>query len=104
MRRVKILLYLPAFLVCSLWLCGCNTLANRRSLYAPKKGDGYWTRSLHEGTWKDRGAKPADTTIRKGGRPTSAPAANSPTAAPAVPTPNPEPLPEAAGGANQPNL
>ena len=95
MRRVKLLLSLPAFLVCSLWLCGCNTLANRRSLYAPKKGEGYWTRTLDEGTWRQRGTKPADTTIKKGG---------SPSRAPVVPPPATEPLPEAAGGAAQPNL
>jgi hypothetical protein len=97
MRRVKFLLSLPAFLVCSLWLCSCNTLANRRSLYAPKKGEGYWTRTLQEGTWKQRGTKPADTTVKRAG-------SNASPSAPKVPAPPAPPLPEAAGGAGQPNL
>jgi hypothetical protein len=90
MRAVKISLSLPALLLCVLSLCACDTLANRRSLYSPKKGEGYWTRTLHEGTWRDRGTKPADTTVKKGSRArTTAPAPNAP-AAPSAPLPEPE--------------
>lgn len=31
-------------LAVSLVLAGCNTLANRRDLYSPSRGDGYWTK------------------------------------------------------------
>lgn len=86
MRAVKLSLSLLALGFVALSLCACDTLANRRKLYWPKKGEGYWTRSLHEGTYKDRGVKPADETVRKGGQPAAAPA-------PATVTPPPPPLP-----------
>ena len=51
-RAVKFFVPLLAF--AALALSACSTDANRRDLYRPKKGDGYWTRSLEEGTYKDR--------------------------------------------------
>jgi hypothetical protein len=92
MRPVKILLSLPALFAVAWSLCGCNTLANRRTLYWPKKGEGYWTTTLHDGSWKKRGAKPADETIVKGGRPDRTPASIPP-----PPPPPSAPLPEPAG-------
>lgn len=56
MKSALSLLILAAF---SISLCGCDTLANRRSLYSPSKGEGYWTRTLDDGTWEERGL-PAD--------------------------------------------
>jgi hypothetical protein len=89
MRAVKLSLSLPALVISTLSLCACNTLADRRSLYSPKKGDGYWTRTLHEGTWRKRGTEPADVTVKKGGQRAAAPI-------PAPPPPPATPLPEAA--------
>jgi hypothetical protein len=97
MRAVKLSLSLPALFVGALSLCACNTLADRRSLYSPKKGDGYWTRTLHEGTWKERGTKPADTTVKKGGHRAAEPT-------PVVPAPPNAPLPEAEPGTPPPAL
>lgn len=91
MRAVKLSPSLPVLFLCALSLCACNTLANRRSLYAPKKGEGYWTRTLDEGTWKKRGTKPADATVKKGGSRGAAPS-------PAVPPPPSTPLPESEPG------
>jgi hypothetical protein len=93
MRAVKISLSLLTLVAFALTLTGCDTLANRRSLYAPKKGEGYWTRTLHEGTWKKRGPKPADETIKRGGARETAPASVP------LPPPPPPPLPEAAAPA-----
>jgi len=52
MRRVKFAL--PLALCLAFATSACNTIENRRSLYAPKKANGPYTRSLEEGTWKDR--------------------------------------------------
>lgn len=104
MRAVKLSLSLLALCGVALSLCACNTLANRRSLYAPKKGEGYWTRTLHEGTWKDRGVKPADVTVKKAGprvAPATAPVPPPPSSRPAPAT---EPLPEAGVGTPPPAL
>ena len=97
MRAVKLSLSLPALVACSLLLCACNTLADRRSLYSPKKGEGYWTRTLHEGTWKKRGTKPVDETVKKGGTRSNQPAPVT------VPTPS-TPLPESAPSTPPPAL
>lgn len=51
-RAVKFFVPLLAF--AALALTACSTDANRRDLYRPKKADGYWTRSLEEGAYKDR--------------------------------------------------
>jgi hypothetical protein len=81
----------PLLALCALALAdsGCNTLADRRSLYAPKKGEGYWTRTLQEGSWKDRGVKPVDTTVKRGGTPAVQPAAPIPPPPPAPAAPLP---------------
>jgi hypothetical protein len=73
-------------------LCGCDTLANRRRFYAPKKGEGYWTRTLEEGTWKKRGVKPAGSTPVK--RSSARPVQAAPAASPAVSKPAPAPANE----------
>jgi hypothetical protein len=52
MRPVKFAL--PLILVLVAATTACNTIENRRSLYAPKKADGPYTRSLREGTWDDQ--------------------------------------------------
>ena len=39
-------------------LSACNTLADRRDLYAPVKANGPYTRSLQDGSWLDNGVKP----------------------------------------------
>ena len=62
MRAVKFLLPLVLFLACT--LAACNTVENRRSLYWPAKGNGPYTRSLQDGSWKDR-AKPVDVEYRE---------------------------------------
>lgn len=85
MRAVKLSLSLLTLGFFALSLCACNTLANRRALYSPKKGDGYWTRSLEDGTYKERGTQTADVTVRRGGAPVSEPAP--------VPPPPPTELP-----------
>lgn len=95
MRAVKLSLSLLALVAYALSLCACNTLANRRALYSPKKGDGYWTRTLHEGTWKERGTEPADVTVKKGGESRGG-------RIPPPPAPPTAPLPEAAGDAPLP--
>ncbi|MGB8166587.1 MAG: hypothetical protein WCF18_03790 [Chthoniobacteraceae bacterium] len=97
MRAVKLSLSLLALCGVALSLCACNTVANRRSLYSPKKGDGYWTRSLHEGTWKERGLQPVDVTVKKGGSRAAAPV-------PPPPAPTAEPLPEPAVSTPPPAL
>ena len=33
-------------------MTACNTIENRRSLYAPKKADGPYTRALQDGSWQ----------------------------------------------------
>jgi len=89
MRRVKLSLSLLVLIACAFSLCGCNTLADRRSLYSPKKGEGYWTRTLQEGTWRKRGAKPVNAkTFKRGGAPE--------TTAPVPPPPPPLPPAESA--------
>jgi hypothetical protein len=98
MRAVKLSLSLLALCGVALSLCACNTLANRRSLYSPKKGDGYWTRTLHEGTWKERGTQPADTTVKRGG------GTRTTTPIPPPPAPTTEPLPEPAVATPPPAL
>jgi len=50
MRRVKFVL--PLTLLIAFATTACNTIENRRSFYAPKKGDGPYTRSLRDGSWK----------------------------------------------------
>jgi hypothetical protein len=92
MRAVKLPLSLPALVIGVLSLCACNTLADRRSLYAPKKGEGYWTTTLHDGTWTKRGTKTADATVTKGGPPAPevAPAPHAPVATPSTPLPAPD--------------
>ena len=52
MRRVKFVL--PFLLVLAFAVTGCNTIENRRSLYAPKKADGPYTRALRDGTWDEQ--------------------------------------------------
>ena len=52
MRRVKFAL--PLILCLAFAMTACNTIENRRSVYAPKKADGPYTRSLNEGSWDDR--------------------------------------------------
>jgi hypothetical protein len=88
MRAVKLSLSLLLLVSCALSLCACNTLANRRSLYSPKKGEGYWTRTLDEGTWKERGEDPADATVRRGNAPSSE-AIPQPPPPPSEPAPGP---------------
>ena len=51
--------FVPLLALAALSLTACSTDSNRRELYRPKKGDGYWTRSLEEGTYKDRELKDA---------------------------------------------
>jgi len=87
MRAVKFSLSLLALFAVALSLSGCNTLANRRALYSPKKGDGYWTRTLDDGSWRDRGTRSADQTVSHG--------YESVGPAPAPILPPPAPLPEA---------
>jgi hypothetical protein len=56
--RVKLavsLLPLLAFVV----LAGCNTANTRRDMYAPKRGEGYWT------TRKEHGKEAAEATLTK---------------------------------------
>jgi hypothetical protein len=45
---------LPLVLCLAFATSACNTIENRRSVYAPKKADGPYTRSLQDGTWKQR--------------------------------------------------
>ncbi|HEV7866166.1 MAG TPA: hypothetical protein VGO90_00690 [Chthoniobacteraceae bacterium] len=59
MRCVKLAAPL-FFILLGLFVVGCNTLANRRDLYSPKKGDGYWTRTLDDGSWKKRSTLPPE--------------------------------------------
>ena len=49
MRRVKFAL--PLVLCLAFATTACNTIENRRSLYAPQKANGPYTRSLRDGTW-----------------------------------------------------
>ncbi len=58
MRRVKFAL--PFALCLAFATTACNTIENRRSLYAPKKADGPYTRALQEGTWRDMESKSVD--------------------------------------------
>ena len=58
LRAVKSALSLLILAAFSISLCGCDTLANRRSLYSPTYNEGYWTRTLDEGTWRERGLSP----------------------------------------------
>jgi hypothetical protein len=46
--------FVPLFALAALVFSGCATDANRRALYSPKQGDGYWTRSLNSGAYKHR--------------------------------------------------
>ena len=50
MRLVKFAL--PFALCLAFAMTACNTIENRRSLYAPKKADGPYTRSLQDGSWQ----------------------------------------------------
>jgi hypothetical protein len=52
MRRVKFAL--PFALCLAFAMSACNTIENRRSEYAPKKGDGPYTRALRDGTWGEQ--------------------------------------------------
>jgi hypothetical protein len=88
MRAVKISLSLLALFAVALSLSACNTLANRRTLYAPKKGDGYWTRTL-QGNWHHRGTGASDDPFAPWNAPTRSQSAP-------IPPPPPAPLPEAA--------
>jgi hypothetical protein len=72
MRRVKLAAPL-ILIVLGLSVAGCNTLANRRDLYSPKKGDGYWTRTLEDGSWKKRNEPPAEKVKKKTNRKKKAP-------------------------------
>jgi hypothetical protein len=58
MRAVKFFLPLVVLLACG--LSACNTVENRRSLYSPARANGPYTRSLQDGSWRDRTAKPVD--------------------------------------------
>jgi len=89
MRAVKISFSLLALFAIAISLCACDTHANRRRLYAPKKGDGYWTKTL-QGNWHHRGTGAADDPLATHNAP-----APSNQAAP-IPPPPPVPLPEAA--------
>lgn len=60
LRPVKFALSLLILAAFSLSLCGCDTLANRRSLFAPNYNEGYWTRTLDERTWRERGLSPEE--------------------------------------------
>ena len=79
MRRVKFAL--PFVLCLAFAMTACNTLENRRNEYAPKKGDGPYTRSLKDGSWKHQ--KTVDQQYeearrdraQKKGKPATAPAA-----------------------------
>ncbi len=51
MRAVKFAL--PLALCLAFATSACNTIENRRSVYAPKKADGPYTRALEDGTWDD---------------------------------------------------
>lgn len=93
MRAVKLSLFLLALVASAIFFPGCDTLANRRSMYSPKKGDGYWTKTLHDGSWRKRGPKPADETVTRGGSRQAQPATQP------VPPPPPPPLPEPAAPA-----
>ncbi len=50
MRLVKFAL--PFVLCLAFAMAACNTIENRRSMYAPKKADGPYTRSLQDGSWQ----------------------------------------------------
>ncbi len=83
MRGVKFVL--PFLLVLAFAVTGCNTIENRRSLYAPKKADGPYTRALQDGTWDeqktvDQQYAAAAQQKKKGAH--SAPAPAAPTAKP----------------------
>ena len=43
---------LPFALCLAFAATACNTIENRRSMYAPKKADGPYTRSLQDGSWQ----------------------------------------------------
>jgi hypothetical protein len=47
-------LFVPLCARAALALSGCATDANRRVLYNPKRADGYWTRTLNNGSYKYR--------------------------------------------------
>jgi hypothetical protein len=93
MRAVKFAFPLVVFFACG--LAACNTVENRRSVYSPTKANGPYTRSLRDGSWKQREAKPVDQEYAEAKKrrkqpqpqPHSHPAAPQPTVAPA-------PLPE----------
>ena len=51
-RAVKFLV--PLLALAAFFVAGCATDANRRTLYSPKKADGYWTRKLEDGTYRNR--------------------------------------------------
>jgi hypothetical protein len=56
MRAVK---FITPFLILALFaITGCETIQNRRSLYAPLKASGPYTESLKTGSWR-RGEYPA---------------------------------------------
>ena len=50
MRGVKFAI--PLVLCLAFATSACNTIENRRSVYAPKKADGPYTRSLQDGSWR----------------------------------------------------
>lgn len=61
MRAVKSVLPLILLIAIGLGTTACDTLANRRSFYSPKKGDGYWTRTLETEKWKERQGREIST-------------------------------------------
>jgi len=44
----------PLLALAALSLAACSTLVNRRDAYRPTKADGPWTRSLQDGSYKER--------------------------------------------------
>lgn len=56
--------YTPFLLLVAIALNACETLQNRRSLYAPPKPSGPYTQALKTGSWK-RGEYPEPKAERK---------------------------------------
>ena len=62
MRSVKSIT--PFLLLAAASLTACETIQNRRSLYAPAKASGPYTEALKSGSWK-RGEYPAPKMEKK---------------------------------------
>jgi hypothetical protein len=86
MRLVKFAL--PFALCLAFAMTACNTIENRRSLYAPKKADGPYTRSLQDGSWRNEKSVNEQYEESKGQRSKSKDAAPAPrdAAEPAIPS------------------